>query len=102
MNDDKVANIPTPYAANARALMDSLLSQLEKHSGGGGNGGGMEARIAKLESGVAHIERDIGEIKTDLRDVRANARTDFRTTWGALIVATLGLAGLLAHGFKWI
>lgn len=71
-------------------------------TGGGGGGGWIEARIAKLESDVGHIQSNITEIKSDIRDIKKEARADFRLLFGALIVATLGLAGLIAHGFKWI
>ena len=70
--------------------------------GGGGNNGGMEARVAKLESSVEYIQRDIGEIKTDIKEIRADMRSDFRLLFGATIVTTLGLAGLMAKGFGWV
>ena len=59
------------------------------------------ARIAKLESDVGHIKDDIKEIKTDTREIKHDAREDFRILFGAIIVAALGLAGLLAKGFHW-
>ncbi len=62
----------------------------------------MEARVAKLESHVEHIKSDIGEIKQDIRDLRSDLKTDFRVLFGALIMAALGLAGLMATGFGWI
>jgi hypothetical protein len=68
----------------------------------GGGGDGLEARIAKLEATVSHIENDIKEIKLDVREIRNNAQTDFRIIFGALIAVAIGLAGLMAHGFKWI
>lgn len=92
---------------------------LEKGSGGG-NDGGMEARVAKLEATAEYIQRDVAEIKADLktinealrafgnevngefRSVRAEAKTDFRLLFGALITVALGLAGLMAKGFGWI
>ena len=46
-------------------------------SGDGPGGGGVEARIAKLESDVQHIAADIGEIKLDLRALRVDTRSDF-------------------------
>lgn len=67
-----------------------------------GGGGGMEARIAKLETDVEYIKRDMGEIKVDVKDLRVDLRVDFRTLFGALIIAALGLAALMAHGFGWI
>ena len=68
----------------------------------GGGDGNWEARIACLEVSVSHIEADIREIKQDVRDIRTNAQTDFRILFAALIAAALGLAALMAHGFKWI
>jgi hypothetical protein len=62
----------------------------------------MEPRIAKLEAAVDHIQRDIGDIKIEVRTLRENARTDFRVLFGALIFATIGLAGMMAHGFHWL
>ena len=64
--------------------------------------GGMEARVAKLESAVEHIQRDLGEIKIDIREVKGEARSDFRLLFGALIFVALGLAGLMARGFNWL
>jgi hypothetical protein len=70
--------------------------------GSGGASGSMEARVAKVEASIEHIERDISEIKGDVRTLRDNARTDFRLLFGALITVALGLAGLMAHGFRWL
>lgn len=69
---------------------------------GSNDNGAMEARIAKLESAVEFIQRDIADIKTDVRSLRADARVDFRTLFGALIVVAVGLAGILAKGFGWL
>lgn len=38
--------------------------------GNGGNDGGMEARIAKLESDMDYVKRDVSELRVDMRDVR--------------------------------
>lgn len=69
----------------------------------------MEGRVAALETHVEHIREDIAEIRVDLReirsdmrDMRGDMRTDFRVLFGALIALGVGLAGLMAHGFKWI
>ena len=67
--------------------------------GGGGDNGGMEARVAKLETAVEYIQRDIAELKEDVRAIRT---TDFRLTFGAIIFVALGLAGLMAKGFNWL
>jgi len=78
----------------------------------GGGGDGMEPRIAKLEADVDHIKTDISEIKTDIkelrkdqradfRELRKDQRADFRTLFAALITVAIGLAGIMAKGFKW-
>ena len=68
----------------------------------GGDNGGMEARVARLESGVSHIRQDISDMKTDFKEFRKDQRTDFRLSVGITIAATLGLAGLMATGFGWL
>lgn len=74
--------------------------------GGGGDDGGMEARIAKLEAAQEFIQRDVKELKDDVRAVRADITairtTDFRLIFGAIIAVALGLAGLMAKGFHWL
>jgi hypothetical protein len=62
---------------------------------------GLEARVAKLEAGI-EFHRNIAEIKTELQIIRANARSDFRLTFAALIAVAFGLAWLLAKGFHWL
>jgi hypothetical protein len=62
---------------------------------------GLEARVAKLEAAV-EFQRSIAEIQTELQILRANARSDFRLTFAALLAAALGLAWLLAKGFHWL
>jgi hypothetical protein len=66
---------------------------------GGGDDGGMEARMARLESDVEYMKRDIAELKTDVREIRT---TDFRLIFGAIIATALGLAALMAGGFGWL
>jgi len=73
---------------------------------GDGDNGGMESRIARLETAVEYIQRDIVEIKGHINalrnDVSGIRTTDFRITFGAIITVALGLAGLVAKGFGWI
>ncbi len=66
-----------------------------------GGGGSMEARVAKLEAAVEHILRETIDIKLDIRDIKKDIREDFRILFGSLIITALGLAGLMAKGFKW-
>ena len=74
--------------------------------GGGGDDGGMEARVAKLEATTEYIQRDIKELKDDLRAVKNEISgirtTDFRLIFGAIIAVAVGLAGLMAKGFHWL
>ncbi|MGV0910339.1 hypothetical protein [Martelella sp. FOR1707] len=76
-------------------------------------GDGMEARVAKLESDVSNIKDTLSDVKADIREMRADLksetaglradmRTDFRITFGALITVALGLAALMAKGFGWL
>lgn len=71
---------------------------------GGGPPGGdqLEGRIAALEAHVAHIQRDITDVKQDVRGMRGEIRSDFRQTFGAIILVALGLAGIMAKGFGWL
>ncbi len=78
-------------------------------SGGGGDNGDMEARIARLESDMNHISKTLDEVKTDVREIRKDiqevrkeAGRDYRTLFGALIAVALGLAGLMSKGFHWL
>ena len=86
--------------------------------------GGMEARIARLESDVAHIRTDLADVKADVRsmrdklDAKIDAKFDGLTAWidrlsdslaAAKVWALLlyialaaGLFGTLARGFGWL
>jgi hypothetical protein len=75
-------------------------------NGGGGEHGGMEPRIAKLEATQEFIQRDIRDLKEDLRavrtDIAAIRTTDFRLIFGAISAVALGLAGMMSKGFHWV
>lgn len=64
-------------------------------------GGNMEARVAVLEQIAVSTKEVLAEIKRDIRDIKTDQRTDFRVVFGAVIAASIGLATLIAHGFKW-
>ncbi len=73
-----------------------------------GGGDGMEPRLAKVESDVGHINSDISEIRKDIRELRGEIKSvadkldaKFILTWVGIISAALGLAYLMAKGFKW-
>ena len=62
----------------------------------------VQVRLAKIETRLDHIDGTISELKIDGREHRHAADRDFRILFGALIVATFGLAGLMAKGFHWL
>lgn len=64
--------------------------------------GGMEARVARLETDIDYIKRDVAEIKSDVREIKRDQRADFRLLFGAIIATTLGLSALMAKGFGWL
>jgi hypothetical protein len=72
-----------------------------KSGDGGGTSGGMESRMTAVEVHIEHIRKDLSDLKTDVRDHRKDTTADFRILFGAIIVAALGLAGLMAKGFHW-
>ena len=72
------------------------------HTGDGFGGGGMDARLAKLEVLADHIQSDLKDVKQDMREIKKDAKEDFRVLFGSLILVALGLAGLMAKGFHWL
>jgi hypothetical protein len=88
--------------ANLESQMKTLANSSLKHNGGDGTSGGMEPRVAKLESDVGNIKEAIRDIKTDIRDLRAKIDSQFLIVSGMIIATALGLAGLMAKGFHWI
>ncbi|ENY0908437.1 hypothetical protein ACFVGI_000881 [Serratia marcescens] len=93
-----VIRLPRKYEPSEDETTDM---DRNSHDSGDG-GGGMQARVAKLESDVDHIKKAIDDVKADVREIKRDARTDFRLLFGALIFVALGLAGLMAKGFHWL
>lgn len=54
-------------AAEVRAGMEPLQT-----GEGDGTSGGMEARVARLESDMEHVKKDVAELKSDTKAVRAS------------------------------
>jgi hypothetical protein len=63
--------------------------------------GGMEARIAKLESHVEYIRRDLDDVRSHVKEIRRNQQADFRILFASLITVAIGLAGIISKGFHW-
>lgn len=70
--------------------------------GGGGDDGGMEARIARLEADVGHIRSDITVIREDVREVRGKLDSHFIWMIGLGLGAVGLVLGVIAKGFGWL
>jgi hypothetical protein len=70
--------------------------------GGGGDDGGMEARIARLEADSEHIKGSLQTIVSRLDRMEGNQRADFRYMLGAGAAAVIIVIGVVAKGFGWI
>lgn len=88
-------------ADQMQAALDRLSKTGLETGGGPGDSGGMEARVAVLEQIAKTTSETLKEIKDELVRVRDRQERDFRLTWGGMIIVALGLAGLMAKGFKW-
>lgn len=90
-------------------LRDKTETALGLKSGGGnGTSGGMEVRLARLESDVDYIKRDIGELKIDVRGIdrktddvlihlaRLDERSKHAPRYGALFAIVIGALALIA------
>ena len=62
----------------------------------------IDTRVARMASDSENIKSTLKYIKNDVCEIKRDARSDFRILFGALIVAVLGLAGIMSKGFEWI
>lgn len=76
---------------------------------GGDNSGGMEARVARLESDVEHVKKDVADIKLDIREMRqeiGSLRKELHSAkiWALILggSAYASMLGVMAKGFGWI
>jgi hypothetical protein len=99
-------HLPKPevikLADHVRAILAHEAAESLKNGGGNGTSGGMEARIARLESDVEYIKRDISELKIDVRANFLWTISGFVGLFLLLGAGELGLAGLIARGFGWL
>lgn len=70
-------------------------SESLKSSGPSGTFGGMDGWQASVET-------RLGELRSEIMAQRADARSEFKQIFGAIIFVALGLAGLMAKGFHWL
>ncbi len=81
--------------AIAQRLVDDVKDQSVKIAAS-------EVCVAKIETKVDHAEHAVREVKGDLKSLRDTTQLDFRILFGAIITVALGLAAIMAHGFKWL
>lgn len=62
----------------------------------------VETRVEQIQVDLASVKTDVRELRTDIRELRNHAREDFRILFGAQIVASLGVAAVVAKGFGWL
>lgn len=65
---------------------------------GGGDNGGMETRVTRLQSAMEHIQSDISDIRTHVRDIRAEVRAQFY--W--IVAGFAAMLAVMAKGFGWL
>ena len=63
---------------------------------------GLPDRVTRLEVTCERILDELRELRSEMREMRRVATADFRILFGAIIAASLGLAGVMANGFGWI
>jgi hypothetical protein len=59
-------------AVNNQIRGRQLPGEQLNSGGGGGTSGGMEARVARLESDMEHVKKSVADIATDMKSVRTS------------------------------
>ncbi|HHQ6628319.1 TPA: hypothetical protein ACSTL5_004887 [Serratia fonticola] len=76
MSRGALAEVITLYPNQDLAVVTDGQSDHDERSfsngSGDGGGGGMQSRVAKLESDVSFIRRDVDELKTDIKSIDRN------------------------------
>lgn len=60
-----------------------------------------EKRFDKLDNEFKVINNEFKGINNEFKSIRAEMRSDFRWLLTIISGSTIGLFGILAHGFKW-
>lgn len=87
-----IEKIPTPYSE-----IDDRLKRLEKSSGGGDNGG-MDYRIGKLEGAVEQMDKRLSNVETSLTTLSTKIDRQLYFYIGGFAAMLL----TMAKGFGWI
>ena len=82
-------------------LIDDVKEQNAKFAELGTKISGVDGRVTKVEACEEHTQEIVREIKEDFRKHRDAQQLDFRVLFGEIIFVALGLATIMAHGFKW-
>jgi hypothetical protein len=108
MMDEKVTPIRPEFANFASSMQKSISESPLKKSGGDGTSGGMEARVARLESDMEHVKKSVAEIATDVKGGRAtlgeikvelgrfDERLKHMPTKGFIFVTAAGMVGAIS------
>lgn len=81
---------------NTRLLEEAVSREVKKslHGGGGSSDNG--------DMWQQSVETRLNQLRDDVKDHRNATDRDFRILFGAIIAACLGLAWLMAQGFRWL
>ncbi|UHS60580.1 hypothetical protein HRR99_03110 [Agrobacterium vaccinii] len=92
-----MSNIDRDAFARFSQAAEAAKREADLHGGGnGGNNGGMEARLAKLEADLEYVKRDVSELRTDMRDVRDRAvRIESSMATKSFVFGVYGIVGAL-------
>jgi hypothetical protein len=91
---------PTETKQTDRDILKKILDKVDQ--GGLPPGGGdLEVRVVALETSMGYIKKDISKINTDITKIREDIKNDFWRYFSVLVIAVLGLAGMMAKGFNW-
>ncbi|MRG66463.1 hypothetical protein GH789_14395 [Rhizobium pusense] len=92
-----MSNIDRDIFARFTEAAEAAKREADLRGGGnGGNNGGMEARLAKLEADMEYVKRDVSELRTDMRDVRDRAvKIEERMATKTFVFSVYGIVSAL-------
>ena len=86
----------TPYEPGSDPAMETLVAVLEQIAKA------TLAGLLRIEARLDRMDNRFDRMDSRLDRLDERRERDFRITFGALITVALGLAALMAHGFKWL
>lgn len=97
-----MSNKPFDITGADRTMQELLQAAQDLKSGdGGGNSGGMEERLAKLEAHMEHVQTDVSNMTSDMKSVRdrliaLEVKVDHLPTKGFTVMALLACLAVIA------